>query len=373
MSLFDDLDESVEEWLAELERPDPVNGAALLVLEQFEGLQARARWLEARARREFRLDAFRFEAIVALSGLQVAARRAGVPVADRPAPPEEVVAAFLDAWRPCLARCPGVTAVQVAVANLGCGWRPGHGSRSLAPSWEPARVALLAMTHKAVKNGLHLLANVGVPPLVRERCEERSTFDDRVQAMAHSITLALVSSQPDEPGRSIADWDCESATLWGFLFDAVLGPGHAGGGSVGGRPQAGAYPKSLFGRWLEPRLGVTVKAVEQYFCTGCKEAHGDPKCPVSDDAAVMITSSRNRYVTPRDLLSSRDSEWGHEEVRRRICKHPACREALHRLMTACGRRPGAEPQPLYDCRLIQCPYCGAKPTGRLKTVWTRNP
>jgi len=310
---------------------------------------------------------------VALSGLQVAARRAGVPSADAAAPPAEVVAALLDLWRPCLVRCTGVTAVQVAVASLGCGWSPRHGSRPDAPPWEPARVGLLTMIHKAVKNGLHFLANIGVPPLVRERCEERSAFDHRVQSMAQSIALSLVSAQPGEPGRSIADWDCGASTLWAFLFNAILGPGHAGGGSVGGRPQAGAYPKSLLGGWLHPALGITVKTVEQYFCTGCTRAHADPKCPVSDDAAVMMTSSRNRYVTPRDLLSSRDREWGHEEVRRRICKHPACREALHRLMTACGRRPGAEPQPLYDCGLDRCPYCGAKPTGRLKTVWTRHP
>lgn len=374
MSLFEDLAESVDEWLDELGRNEPpVHGPALLVLEHFEGLQARARWLEERARTEFGLDAFRFEAIVALSGLQVAATRSVVSTAEGPAPPEEVVAAFLDLWRPCLVRCPGVTAAQVAVASLGCGWSPLRGSRSVAPPWEPARLGLLSMTHKAVKNGVHFLANISVPPLVRERCEERCSFDHRVQAMAQSIALSLVSPRPGGPGRAIAEWDCGSSTLWGFLFDAVLGPGHAGGGSLGGRPQAGAYAKSLFGRWLEPRVGITVKTVEQYYCASCQEAHPDPKCPVSGDAVVMETSSRNRYVTPRDRLCPRDREWGHEEVRRRICKNPDCRDALHRLMTACGRRPGADPQPLYDCRLGRCPYCGAAPTRFQKTVWTRHP
>ena len=374
MSLFEDLDESVEDWFAELERNDPsVNCAALLVLERFEGLQARARWLEEKARRKCGLDGFRFEAIVALSGLQVAARRSGVSSADAAAPPEEVVAAFLDLWRPCLVRCDGVTAPQVAVASLGCGWSPRHGSRPVAPSWEPARVALLTMIHKAVKNGLHFLANIGVPPLVRQRCEERNAFDHRVQSMAQSIALALVTAQPSARGRSIADWDCGSSTLWGFLFDAVLGPGHAGGGSVIGRPQAGAYAKSLLGQWLQPALGITVKTVEQYYCTSCQEPHSDPKCPVSDDAVVMATSSRNRYVTPRCQLASLDQEWGHEEVRRGICKNPVCRGALHRLMTACGRRPGADPQPLYESGLDRCPYCGAPPARFKKTVWTRHP
>lgn len=374
MSLFEDLEESVEDWLAELDRNDPsANGPVLLVLEHFEGLQARTRWLEEKARREFGLDGFRFEAIVALSGLQVAARRSGVSSVDAAAPPEEVVAAFLDLWRPCLVRCAGVTAVQVAVASLGCGWSPRHRSRPVTASWEPARVGLLTMTHKAVKNGLHFLANIGVPPLVRQRCEERSAFDHRVQALSQSIALSLVTAQPSGPGRSIADWDCGSSTLWGFLFDAVLGPGHAGGGSVGGRPQAGAYAKSLLGQRLHPALGITVKTVEQYYCTGCEEAHGDPKCPVSDDAVVMTTSSRNRYVTPRCQLSSQDREWGHEEVRRRICKNDACREALHRLMVCCGRRPGADRQPLYDCALDRCPYCGVPPTRFKKTVWTRHP
>lgn len=374
MSLFEFLDESVEDWFADLERNDPsVNCAALLVLEHFEGLQARARWLEEKASREFGLDGFRFEAIVALAGLQVAARRSGVSSAKGAAPPEEVVAALLDLWRPCLVRCTGVTAVQVAVASLGCGWSPGHGCRPVVPSWEPARVGLLTMIHKAVKSGLHFLANIGVPPLVRQRCEERSAFDHQVQATAQSIALSLVTAQPGEQGRSVVDWDCGSSTLWAFLFDAVLGPGHAGGGSVCGRPQAGAYAKSLLGQSLHPALGITVKTAEQYYCTRCEESHADPKCPVSDDAVVMATSSRNRYVTPRCQLSSRDREWGHEEVRRRICKNPACREALHRLMTACGRRPGTDPQPLYDGDLDRCPYCATPPARFQKTVWTRHP
>lgn len=375
-TLFEVLHPYVEEWFDEFERSEPAGiGAVLLVLEQFQDLLARTHWFEDRARRDFGLDCSAFEAVVALCGIQVAARRCGVPTAGCPAPPEQVTEAFLSLWGPRLPRCCGVTASHVAVAYLGNGWSPDPDRGYGGPSWEPARVGFLAMTYKAVKNGLHTLANTSVPPLVSERCQQRSAFDHRVQAVSQAIAVALVSPKP-EPGQdspSIRDWDCEASTLWGFVFDAVLGPGHAGSSGVGGRPLAGAYTKSLLGQRLEPLLGITVKTAEHYFCTTCCDAHGDPECPLDEGAVVMATSYRNRYVTPKDRLPPEDRAWGHEEVRRNICKNPSCRNRLHRLAKASGRRAGGDQQPLYDSGLARCPYCGEQPTRWRKTVWTRHP
>lgn len=375
-TLFEVLHPYVEEWFDEFERSEPAGiSAVLLVLERFEDLLARMHWFEERARRDFGLDCSGFEAVVALCGIQAAAGRCGVPAAECPAPPDQVTKSFLALWGQRLIRCHGVTASQVAVAYLGAGWSPDPVTRYAGPCWEPARVGFLAMTYKAVKNGLHTLANNSVPPLVSERCQQRSAFDQRVQAVSHSIVLALVSPQPG-PGRcgpSIGDWDCKASTLWAFVFEAVLGPGHAGSSGNGGRPLAGAYTKSLLGRRLEPLLGITVKTVEHYFCATCCEAHADPDCSVDQGAVVMATSYRNRYVTPKDRLPAKDRAWGHEEVRRNICKNPSCRDRLLRLVEASGRRPGGDQQPLYDSRLARCPYCGEQPTRWRKTVWTRHP
>ncbi len=373
--LYECLESSVDERLDEHESSGPKGiGATLLVVEQFPDLLARARWLEERARTRFGLDRMAFEAVVALCAMQLAARRAGASGADDPAPPDWVTAAFLTFWRPCLIRTPDVTAPQVATACLGGGgWYPRHGSEFDLPSWEPARLGVMTMTFKAVNHGLHALANKGVTPLVRERCEQRDVFAHRVHAGTQAIALSLVSPQPGECGRSIAAWACEVATLWGFLFDLILGPGHPGGGGIGGRPLPGAFAKSLLGGWLEPTLGITVKTVEQYFCSSCNKPHPGPGCPVSPSALVMATSRRNHYVTPKDRLSGCDHTWGHEEARRNICKSDVCLEELRQLLSACGRRPAIDQQPLYHERLEACPYCGEPPTRWHKTVWTRHP
>ena len=135
----------------------------------------------------------------------------------------------------------------------------------------------------------------------------------------------------------------------------------------------GAFTKSLLGRVCHATTGMTVETVEQLFCGRCRAGHPDGRCPVDPSAVLVATSCRNRYVTPRERLSGEDQCWGHEKVRRNICKNSACLEALRKLLADSGRRPGADQQPLYDGRLEACPYCGSSATRWRKTVWTRQP
>jgi len=370
--LFAIIKPYTEEWADERETSEPPQvGPSLLVVEGFDDLAARLRWLERKARSDFGLDASGFEAVIALSGMLDAAGRSGVRVGI--APPDPIVEEFLALWTPGLDCGADVTPPQVAAAYFTGGWAPPGGSRWDHPRWEPASLAILAVTFKAVRAGLHSLAARGVPPLLRERCEQRATFEQRALAIMQEIALELTVTPPQSRGCApfLASWNCQESSLWGFVFDATLGPGRPGGG--GDRPLAGAFAKSLLGLRCERTMGITVKTVEEYVCTSCKEAHPDPKCPIAPYALVMATSRRNRLVTPKARLQGDDRSWGHEEVRRTICKNPTCLRELRCLLEACGRAPCVDQQPLYDSRLARCPYCGDRPSRWHKTVWTRHP
>lgn len=372
--LFALLEPYTEEWMDEQDPSEPPEiGAALLLVERFDGLIGRLHWLEERARRDFDLDPSGFAAAVALSGMLEAARRSGVPVDT--APPEPVTGGLLSLWTPLLARDEHVTPPQVAAAFFAGGWSPSRRWRWDGPRWEPASLVLRAVTYKAVWSGLHSLASRAVPPLLRERCEDRASFDGRVLSATHAIAVSL-ARPPHEPTgreRSIASWSCQDSSLWGLSFDAILGPGRPGGDGRGERPLAGAFTTSLLGQWCQQTMGIAVKTVEEYFCVACEEPHPDAQCPEAPAAVVMATSRRNRCVTPKARLDGDDRSWGHEQARRKICKNPACLEKLRQLLRACRRGPCLDQQPLYDAGLSACPYCGAGSTRWHKTVWTRHP
>ena len=372
--LFAILEPYTEEWMDEQDSGEPPEiGAALLLVERFDGLLARLHWLEERAQKEFDLDAEGFAAVVSLAGMLEAARRSGAPVDT--APPEPVTGALLALWTPQLVRDEHVTPPQVAAAYFAGGWSPPRHSRWHEPRWEPASLVLRAVTYKAVWSGLHSLAGRGIPPLLRERCEARAAFDERVLTATHAIALwlTMVAHQTSGHQRSIASWSCQDSSLWGFSFDAVLGSARPGGDGRCERPLPGAFTTSLLGQWCQRTMGIAVKTVEEYVCVGCEEAHPDAQCPADPAAVVMATSRRNRCITPRGRLNGDDRSWGFEEARRKICKNPGCLETLRQLLRACRRGPCLDQQPLYDARLGACPYCGTRSTRWTKTVWTRHP
>lgn len=372
--LFQRLDRWVDEWITRQHSKAQADfDASLVVVERFDGLLRKVGWLEDPLRDDFGIDRWEFQAAVALSGLLVAARPVGGEEPSDPAPPATVARGFLSLRSPSTRCREDVTAAQLATAYLAGRWAPPGCLAFTAVRWEPAALAISAMTHKSVRHGLHVLANKGVPPLHSERCERREHFDRRVAAATHTIAVWLTSPDSTDGEPTISEWDCEVRSLWEFLSDAILGPGRAGSRGDGDRPQPGAFSKCLLGRWCESRVGVLVKDVELFLCPHCREPHGQPTCPAQPTAVLTATWCRRRFVTPRSRLPEPDREWGHEEAVRKICKNPDCAEALHRLLSACGRTP-CQQEPLYPVDLTDCPYCGCRTPGqRGKTVWTRHP
>ncbi|MFN2503422.1 MAG: hypothetical protein ABR540_04170, partial [Acidimicrobiales bacterium] len=280
------------------------------IAEQFDDLLSSVNWVaECFGRtRGWQPDPPVFEAAVSLAGLVVAAREASPHAFRDGSVPSEVIEVFLAVWLSELARRPDVTAPQIAAAYLSGSWSP-PGTPVCDAFWEPAGLLLEALVYKSACHGLHRLANLRVPPLACERKEERSVFNQRIVEATHTVTVwtSAPPAQAAVDAGTIQEWDCEKLTLWEFLAGVILGPGRArrpgdGGAADGERPQAGAFPQTLLGRWGELEMGLIAATVELYVCTGCAKFHQEPSCEAFPSAAMVATWRRHQFLTPRDRL-----------------------------------------------------------------------
>ena len=342
------------------------------VVERFDDLYGRVEWVAGALQRDGGPTFARHEREVAVTvtALLVAAKQAAPRIGCDWQPAASVLLIALSS--PGVAHREDVNAPQVAAACLGGGWAPPGAPDLPTRFWEPAGLALQAMTYKSVHNGLHSLATKNVPPLTRYRCRCRGRFDELVVRGAHAIT-AWLASDADCGGRAwptIRQWRCDERTLWEFVSNAVLGPGRPGGGSCGGRPLPGAYGTCLLGRYLQDAVGLRVGTVETYVCMECEKLCGQPTCTLHPAATVMVSSSRNHFVTPRWQLPEDDQAWGYEQVERRTCNNPSCVQRLRDALD--GRLKTAKP--IYPTTLAACPACHTAIAGqRPISVWTRHP
>ena len=310
------------------------------------------------------------EPIVALVGMDVAARRASPSGGRQEAALEHAGRALLELWsiRGC-DRNQDIAAPHVAAAFLSGVWAP-DGSRRFEGRWEPARLQLGAMAYKMVHHGAHALASMPLVPWTRLRHEERIQFDAKILAAAQRVVTWLLRG--DSPtgckDGSLAAWDWEQRTLWEFLHSTVLGPGRAGEGG-NWRPLAGAFQSSLFGCWAELAVGTTVGTTEVFACSTCRQVREPPGCATHPEANLIATSRRHRFVAPRDRLDDVDRDLGHQLIKRKVCKNPTCVDALSKLVC------WADAEPIYPTSLMECPYCHTtRFTGqRPVTVWTVRP
>lgn len=372
--LFEALEPWVEEWLDE-------QGKALVderrltppiaVAERFAHLVDSVNWVRKTFERDsgYEVPSGRFEAVVALVAIAVAARAAAGGLGDGWAAPRDARRTFLKLWRDGAARRRlEVEAPQAAAAYLSGAWSP-PGTPPFRGRWEPAALLLEAMTYKMVHHGAHSLANLGVPPWADRRSRQRAAFDAEIVKGTHTIVLWLVAG-PEGRGADtagLAAWSWEERTLWEHLCGTVLGPARAGT-RQGPRPQAAAFTRTPFGRWAEETVGTTAGTVEVFACPVCVKVHDQPDCPESPRARAVATARRNLFVSPRDRLSGVDREHGYVQRKRKVCKNPSCADALRSLVS------WADAEPLYRADLDQCPYCGTRAAGqRPVTVWTRFP
>lgn len=309
------------------------------------------------------------EPIIALVGMEVAARKARPFSGSQPAALEHAGRALLELWSHRGGdRKSDITAPQVAAAYLSGVWAPAGWPR-FDGRWEPARLQLGAMTYKMVHHGAHAMANLPLAPWTRQRQDARCRFDSTILAGAQRLVAWLVHGDgpPSCRGASLAAWDWEQRTLWEFLHGAVLGPGRPGGGS--GHPLAGAFLSSMFGCWAELTVGTTVGTVEVFVCPRCGRLRDAPGCEDHPAVTTIATSRRHRFVTPRDRLEDIERDLGHLQVRRKVCKNPSCVQSLSDLVC------WADAEPIYPNALPNCPYCQTNRfTGqRPLTVWTMRP
>jgi hypothetical protein len=372
--LLIDLERWVEQWLDEQARAlvdEPRLNSFVVLAERFPKLPPKVdcvvRRFEERSGDE--VPRCLLEPIIALVGMDVAARRARPSSGSQRAALEQAGRALLELWSHRGGdRNPDLTAPHVAAAYLSGVWAPAGWPR-FAGRWEPARLQLGAMTYKMVHHGAHSLANMPLAPWTQLRQDERCRFDSAILAGAQRIVSWLVRGDgpPSCRGASLAAWDWEQRTLWEFLHGVVLGPGRPGGGN--GHPLAGAFLSSMFGCWAELAVGTTVGTVEVFVCTGCGRVRDLPGCEQHPGVTVIATGRRHRFVTPRDRLEDVEPDLGHLQVKRRVCKNPTCVKSLSDL--DCW----ADAEPIYPAAFQDCPHCHTNRfTGqRPVTVWTKRP
>lgn len=367
------LTQEVERWLEEQPTTlldEPWLRPYVAIVERFDDLLRSVAWVAKALQRDGGPELSRQEQEVAvtIAAFRAAASQAAPSVEHDWRQPALVL---LSAWRADLVHQDEVNAPQIAAACMGGGWTPPWAPDLTSPWWEPAGLALEAMTYKSVHRGLHVMATKNVPPLARERCRCREQFTGHVTRATHLITAWLASGRGCGHGRfaSISQWRCEERSLWEFIANAVLGPGRAGAASCG-RPVPGAFAASLLGRWCEQTLGVRVGTIEVYVCLECQELCAKPACPRHPSGMVIATSCRNHFVTPRCQLEEEDQEWGHVQVVRTTCNNPRCVERLRAGLH--GHHQTA--RPIYPLDASECPSCHTTITGqRPVTVWTRHP
>lgn len=350
---------------------EPRLRSSVALVERFDDLLKSVAWVQDRVRREHRdgLSRCEWEVAVTVAGILAAGRKvsSGATHAWR-----EPAAVLLKVWSPDLVHREDVNAPQVAAACLGGPWSP-RGAADLPPTrrWEPARLVLMAIVYKSVHSGMHRLA-ANVPPLARERSQDRDRFNEHIWRGTHAIAgrLTALDRRAGDDGPTIRHWECEEHSLWEFVASAILGPGRPGAGGCAGRPLPGAYTASLLGQWCKQAIGVFVGTVEAYVCIDCEELYRQPSCPAHPSAVVIATSCQKHFVTPRQSLTGGDDAWGHEQVKRKTCNNGTCIDRLH--VALHGHH--LDSKPIYPASAPECPYCHTDIAGqRPTTVWTRFP
>lgn len=350
---------------------EPRLRGCVALVERFDDLLKSVAWLTGAVGRDRRpeLSGCEWEVAVTVAGILTAAEKGGLGARHDWRGPALVL---LRVWSPDLGHRPDVNAPQVAAACLAGPWRP-RWAPNPPPTrwWEPARLVLMALVYKSVHSGLHRLANL-LPPLARERSQDRDRFNEHIWKGTHAIAGRLTAhdGSPVREGQTIRQWQCDERSLWEFVASAILGPGRPGAGGCGARPLPGAFNASLLGQWCQQAIGVGVGTIEVYVCAECQELCQQPRCADHPSAVVIGTSCRNHFVTPRQRLTGDDEQWGHEEVERKTCNNKTCIDRLHTALDGHHR----DSKPIYPASATECPYCRTNLAGQRSTnVWTRFP